>query len=332
MRQTCVIGTRGSKLALWQAHTVQKLLQTAFPDVDVEVQTVSTTGDRVVDTPLEKMGNQGIFTKELERALIDGAVDICVHSVKDMAAELPKDCVMGAVLPRADVRDVLVCGPRLTDVHRLEDVPQGARLGTGSLRRMAQLRANFPQIEPKTIRGNVDTRLEKAMGSDYEGAILAAAGVIRMGRANDITAFIPIDQMVPAAGQGAIGLEIRRGDKRIAAMCAAVNDPTTFACVAGERRVMYELEGGCQVPIGAYAHMEGDATVFDAIVLSLDGTRTARSHREADASTSPIELARMVLDDLHAQGADDILASVRAAGFRAASVRTSDVQPAGDSQ
>lgn len=314
MSETCVIGTRGSALALWQAHAAESALHAAFPSIDTEVRTISTSGDRILDAPLEKIGDKGLFTKELERALLDGEVDVCVHSMKDMPVELPNGCTIAAVLPRADVRDVLVCGPRLADAGELGDLPAGARLGTGSLRRVAQLRAGFPHIVPKGIRGNVDTRLEKANGDEYDGAILAAAGVMRMGRAAEIAAFLPVEQMVPAAGQGAVGLEIRQGDERMAALCAAVNDAATLSCVAGERRVLRELEGGCQVPIGAYARVEDGRLLFDAVVLSLDGSRVARSHREADASTSPTELAGIVLDDLRAQGASEILADIRRAG------------------
>lgn len=317
MSETCIIGTRGSALALWQAHAVESALHQAFPHIETEVRTISTSGDRILDMPLEKIGDKGLFTKELERALLAGDVDLCVHSLKDMPVELPDGCAIAGVLPRADVRDVLVCGPRLANAHGLEDVPAGARLGTGSLRRTAQLRALFPQVEPKGIRGNVDTRLAKANGSEYDGAILAAAGVMRMGRTAEIAAFLPVEQMVPAVGQGAVCMEIRQDDAQTAALCAAINDASTLACVAGERRVLCELEGGCQVPIGAYARREGDRTVFDAVVLSLDGTRVARSHREADASTSPTELAGAVLDDLRAQGADAILADIRAAGGNA---------------
>ncbi len=314
MSETCIIGTRGSALALWQAHAVESALHEAFPNIETEVRTITTSGDRILDVPLEKIGDKGLFTKELERTLLSGEVDVCVHSLKDMPVELPDGCAIAGVLPRADARDVLVCGPRLAQAHGLEDIPAGARLGTGSLRRTAQLRAGFPHVEPKGIRGNVDTRLAKANGDEYDGAILAAAGVMRMGRAAEIAAFLPVGQMVPAVGQGAVCMEIRQDDEQAAALCAAVNDAATLSCVAGERRVLRELEGGCQVPIGAYARIEDDRTVFDAVVLSLDGSRVARSHREAEASTSPTELAGAVLDDLRAQDAEAILAEIRAAG------------------
>lgn len=314
MSETCIIGTRGSALALWQAHAVEGALHDAFPDLDIQIRVISTKGDKILDAPLAKLGDRDLFTKELEGALLAGEVDMCVHSMKDLAAALPDGCTIAAMLPRADVRDVLVCGPRLAGVQNLAAVPAGARLGTGSLRRVAQLRANFPQVEPTGIRGNVDTRLEKANGDDYEGAILAAAGVLRMGRAAEIAAFIPVEQMIPAVGQGAIGIEVRQGDERAAAWCRAVNDAPTLSCVAGERRVLRALEGGCQAPIGAYARVEDGLLVFDAVVLLLDGARVARSHRVADAATSPTELAGAVLDDLSAQGADAILAQIKAEG------------------
>lgn len=312
--ETCVIGTRGSALARWQAEAVAEALRAAVPDLLVEIRIISTKGDRVLDKPLAEIGDKGLFTKELERALLAGEVDVCAHSMKDLPTELPVGCRIGAVLSRADARDALVCGPRLAGVHTLAGVPAGARLGTGSRRRVAQLRARFPHVVPTPMRGNVDTRLRKAMGPEYDGAILAAAGLERMGRLDAVTAFLPIDQMVPAVGQGAIGVEVREDDKRAANWCKAINDGHTMTCVAGERQVMRELQGGCQAPLGAFARFEGGRLAFDAVVLSVDGRRVARSHREADASIEPVVLANQVLTDLREQGAEDILRTIEERG------------------
>lgn len=296
-----VIGTRGSALALWQARAVEAAVKETLAEVEVEVRVISTTGDRVLDKPLEQIGDKGFFTEELECALLAGEVDLCVHSMKDLPVTLPTGCVIGAMLPRADARDVLVCGPRIAGASSLAGVPAGARLGTGSLRRTAQLRALHPHIVPTPIRGNVDTRLEKASGPEYEGIVLAAAGVMRLGAIGRIAAFIPVEEMVPAVGQGAIGIEIRAGDERTAALCAAIDDEATSACVNAEREVLAALGGGCRAPIGVYARLDSGALAFDAVVCAIDGCRMARVHaKERD----PHDVVR----DLRAQGADFILA------------------------
>lgn len=313
MRDSVVIGTRGSKLALWQAEAVKAALLAAVPGLAVEVRVISTKGDRILDKPLEQIGDKGLFTKELEAALLDGGVDACVHSMKDVPAELPEGCAIGAMLPRADARDVLVCGPRIADARSLADVPQGARLGTGSLRRTAQLRECHPQVLPVPIRGNVDTRLAKACGPDYEGAVLAAAGVARMGFADRIAAYLPVDEMVPAVGQGAIGIELREADERVRQLCARVNDAATFACVMAERRILRRLEGGCQVPLGAHLRFVGQGLRCDAVVHSLDGSRVARVQRREPADADPIALADAVVAELLERGAGEILEQIRAA-------------------
>ncbi len=307
MTKSFVIGTRGSALALWQAHAVEAAIHAIHPDVQTQIRVIETTGDRVLDKPLEKIGDKALFTKELESALLSGEVDLCVHSMKDMPTDLPDGCVISAMLPRADVRDVLVCGPRVAGATSLSELPVGTRLGTGSLRRTAQLRSLFPHLEPTPIRGNVDTRLKKACGPDYEGAVLAAAGVIRMGEEGRIAAFLPVEQMVPAVGQGAIGVETRADDVCVKALCASIDDAKTSECVQAERAVLAALEGGCQAPIGVYARFEEDELAFDAVVCSLDGSRMARVHLAGCGADA-------VVRELRAQGADDILAEVKMTG------------------
>lgn len=311
MTRPFTIGTRGSALALWQAHAVQDALRAVDPTMESEIRIISTKGDRILDKPLEQIGDKGLFTKELEAALVAGEVDCCVHSMKDVPAELPEGCYIGAMLPRADVRDVLVCGPRIAGAHALAEVPAGSRLGTGSLRRVAQLRALFPHVEPTPIRGNVDTRLAKANGDDYEGAILAAAGVVRMGASEHIAAYIPVDQVLPAVGQGAIGVEVRMDDERAQRVCAELNDAATFACVDIERRILDALQGGCQVPLGAYARYEEGRLRCDAVVLSLDGSRVARASVDEAADAAPTAVAERMVDMLRQQGAEGILAEIR---------------------
>lgn len=309
-----VVGTRGSALALWQAHAVEQALSRVLPGVRVEIEVISTKGDRILDAPLEKIGDKGLFTKDLEEALLVGSVDMCVHSMKDVPGELPAGCVIGAMLPRADARDVLVCGTRVAGCRNLDDLPAGARLGTGSLRRTAQLRARHKQVIPKPIRGNVDTRLKKAQGVDYEGAILAAAGVLRMGAQEAVAAYLPIDDMLPAVGQGAIGVEVREGDSRTARACALVNDAATFACVSAERRVLGAFEGGCQVPLGAYARIEGGELLIDAAVFALDGSREVRVSRSWPADADAVVAADEVVAELLRLGAADLVAEALGEG------------------
>lgn len=313
MTATLKLGTRGSALALKQADMVRSALLAVAPDVDVEVSAISTRGDQVLDKPLEDIGDKGLFTKELERALLDGDVDLCVHSMKDMPTEFPEGCVMGGMLERADARDVLVCGPRI-HAASLADVPAGARLGTGSLRRTAQIRRLFPDVLPVPMRGNVDTRLQKACGADYEGAVMAAAGLLRMGRADCIAAYLPVEQMVPAVGQGAIGIEIRDGDERMAALCRLVGNRATERCVNIERAVLSALEGGCQAPIGVHARLEGDALLVDAIVCALDGSREARAVMRFSCDDDCAAVSAAVVRTLAESGAHDILAAIASRG------------------
>lgn len=305
-----VIGTRGSKLALWQAQAAKAAIEDAFPQVVCEVKVISTKGDRVLDVPLEAIGDKGLFTKELEVALLAGEVDLCVHSMKDLPAELPAGCTIGAMLARADARDVLVCGPRIAGAHTLAELPADTRLGTGSQRRTAQLRARYPQVKPLPMRGNVDTRLRKAAGDDYDGAILAAAGIMRLEAAEAITAFLPLDDMIPAVGQGAVGIEVREGDERMAAVCLAIGDAATETCVSLERAVLAALEGGCQAPIGVHARHEEGRLVVDATVLAPDGSREARTCREFDADADVPAAAAQVVEELEVRGARDILALI----------------------
>lgn len=258
MKQTLIIGTRASKLALWQSNYVAELLKQVHPNLDVSMRTYTTQGDRILSKSLAELGGKDLFTKELDQALLAGDVDLCVHSMKDVARVLPQGLSILAMPKRADARDVLVCGPRLAHCRSLASIPAGARLGTGSLRRSAQLRAAFPLVQPLDMRGNVDTRIEKAYSDRYDGAILAAAGLERIGLGAHISAYLSVQEMVPAAGQGAIGIEARVDDDRVRTLLAAINDAETMRCVQLERRILAALGGDCKTPIGVYVRFSCD--------------------------------------------------------------------------
>lgn len=302
-RRTFRIGTRGSKLALWQANHVADQMHVVCPELDIDIRIIHTTGDKIIDTALSKIGDKGLFTKELERTLIAGEVDCCVHSMKDVPTALPEGLVLAATLERADVRDALVAASGLS----LMELPAGSSVGTGSLRRRAQLRNLRPDLDYHELRGNLDTRMGKVDDGELAAVVLAAAGIDRMGWAERISERIEPFQIIPAVGQGAIGIEIRDDDAFAHRLCDATRDDATFACVAAERHVMRELEGGCQVPIGAWARFEQGELVIDAMVSSLDGARLIRAHAQGR------DAAQHALKDLIAQGAKEILAELREA-------------------
>ena len=304
-REKLTIGTRGSKLALWQSEYIKGLVE-QITGLPVELKIIKTTGDKILDVPLAKVGGKGLFTKELEVELMAGTVDLCVHSMKDVPTELPEGLGIAAMPPRVDPRDALVSGAGYT----LETLPEGARVGTSSLRRIAQVRALRPDVEIVDVRGNLDTRMRKAENGEVDVVILAAAGITRMGWADRISSYIPTEQMVSAVGQGAIGIEIREDDAFMADVMDKIGDGATMLCVTAERVVMNKLEGGCQVPIGAYAQLVGDTLVMDAVVGSVSGDRILRARLEG-AADRPIELGELMVAELLGQGAHAILAEIR---------------------
>ncbi len=306
-REKLVIGTRGSKLALWQSEYIKGLVE-EITGLPVELKIIKTTGDKILDVPLAKVGGKGLFTKELEVELLAGTVDLCVHSMKDVPTELPEGLYISATPARVDPRDALVSGAGYT----LETLPEGAKVGTSSLRRIAQVRALRPDIEIVDVRGNLDTRMRKAETGELDVVILAAAGITRMGWADRISSYIPTESMVSAVGQGAIGIEIREGDELMRDVSAKICDADTFTCVTAERVVMRKLEGGCQVPIGAYATLEGDIMHMDAVVGSVAGDRILRSHLDG-AADDPVGLGEAMVEALLALGAHEILAEIREA-------------------
>lgn len=306
-REKLVIGTRRSALALWQSEYIKSLVEEAT-GLPVELKHIVTKGDKILDVPLAKVGGKGLFTKELEVELLAGTVDLCVHSMKDVPTELPEGCILAGMPKRVDPRDVLVSHNGET----LETLPAGGRVGTSSLRRISQVRALRPDVEIVDIRGNLDTRMRKAEDGDVDVVILAAAGIKRLGFSDRISSFIPTEQMVSAVGQGAIGIEIREGDDFMAEVCAQISDADTMVCVTAERIVMNRLDGGCQVPIGAYARIEGDSIVMDAMVGSVDGSTIIRTQVTGEIG-DPVSLGLQAVADLRDKGAVDILNAIRSA-------------------
>ncbi len=262
-----IIGTRGSKLALWQANTVKGLLEKIFPEIEFELKIIKTTGDRDQTTPLSQIGGIGLFTKQLEKALEKNEIDMAVHSFKDMPSVIDEKFEIAAVLEREKVNDVFI-----SKKYRLEDLKEKElTIGTSSLRRISQLKSNFPQIETKNLRGNVDTRLRKLEEGQYDGIILAYAGVKRLGLESKITDIIPESILIPAVAQGAVAVEIRKGDKKVREIVSSINHKETATCVEQERDFLRIVEGGCRVPVGAYARFEEGSFVIEGFVGSLDG-------------------------------------------------------------
>ena len=301
-----VLGTRGSRLALWQANRVADLLRDQWPGLEAEVRTIDTRGDRRPDVSIPELGGKGVFTAELEAALLQGEVDLAVHSLKDLPTELPEGLATLGVPERADARDVLVWPGGQGGV---DELPEGSVVGTSSLRRQAQLLARRPDCSVEPIRGNVETRVEKARGDGYDAVILAAAGLQRLGMDGAVTAYLDPPEWLPAPAQGALGVEGRSDDGPTRRAVAAVEDPGMAAEVTAERSFLAEVEGGCRVPIGARGSRDGDDLRLEAVVLSPDGTRTVRESMEGDADRPERvgrELGRRMLE----MGADEILAEL----------------------
>lgn len=274
--ETLRIGTRGSRLALLQAGTVATRLTASRTDLEVRLTRIRTTGDKILDAPLSRIGDKGLFTKELEAALMDGGVDLVVHSLKDLPTRLPAGLALGAILEREDPRDVLVS----SSGHRLADLPPRSRIGTSSLRRRSQLLAFRPDLVVEDLRGNVPTRIEKTERGEYGAVVLARAGIVRLGLESKITEALDPDVVMPAVGQGAIAIEIREGDARTIALTQALDDRPTRLAVLAERALLRRLEGGCQVPIGALGTLDGGRLVLRGLVADLEGRTVVRAREE----------------------------------------------------
>ncbi|WP_131919618.1 hydroxymethylbilane synthase [Heliophilum fasciatum] len=307
MNRPIVIGTRDSALALWQTHWVLEQLQARFPEQRFEIKAIKTKGDKILDVALAKIGDKGLFTKELEVAMLEGEVDMAVHSLKDLPTQLPEGLTVGAMCIREDYRDVLIGRTART----LAELKPGARVGTASLRRKSQIWKVRPDLELLDIRGNLQTRMRKMEEQDLDGIILAAAGVLRLGWADKITQYIDEDVCLPAVGQGSVGIEIRDGDEAIARVVGALNHKDTADCITAERALMRTLEGGCQVPIGALGKLgEDDSLTLHGVVASLDGREICRDQVTGHRSEAA-DLGHRLADILIAKGAAEILKAVR---------------------
>ena len=313
---TLRIGTRGSPLALWQAHAVASAIKrVAGPPC--RVVTIKTTGDRLSQTPLADVGGKAVFVKEIEAALLANTIDLAVHSAKDLPSELPVNLTIASALPREDARDALALPadrvhPVFDDAGRLvPSLGEHPRIGTGSVRRAAQLAAQFPRATFEQIRGNVGTRLRKLDEGEYDLLVLAAAGLIRLGLTNRISARLSIEQCVPAPGQGIVAIEARADDRRTIEVLATINDAATMAALQAERALLHALGGDCHVPIGGIAEPTGGVLTLRAVVASVDGSRVLHDQQQGPADTS-IQLGQQVAGALIKAGAAEIIAEHRA--------------------
>jgi hydroxymethylbilane synthase len=297
-----VIATRRSRLALWQAQHIAERLQSAHAGLLVELLPMSTRGDELIDRRLDEAGGKGLFVKELENAMADGRADLAVHSMKDVPAELPPGFVLAAITAREDPRDALVSSRYKSLAH----MPSGATLGTSSLRRQAQIVERHPALEVRLLRGNVDTRLAKLDRGEYDAIVLAAAGLTRLGLAARITARLDAEEMLPAPGQGALGIECIAARAEVVALLSPLADAATAACVRAERTVSRVLGGSCTLPLAAFAEPAASRLRLRALVASSDGKRVIRSELEGEAA-DPEALGNQVAQDLRRRGADAIL-------------------------
>jgi hydroxymethylbilane synthase len=300
------IGSRGSQLALWQANHISALLREQGHDIEIEI--IHTTGDKVTDVALAKVGTKGMFTKEIEEELAAGHVDLAVHSLKDLPTELPPGFEIAAIPRRENPGDAF-CSRKYRSISEL---PEGARVGTSSLRRQAQLKALRQDLAIHPLRGNVDTRMRKLEAGEYDAIILAAAGLHRLGKTELVQQIIPTSLMCPAAGQGALAIEIRAGDSVTRSHVKVLADPSARAATTCERALLNRLGGGCQVPIGALAEIRDDGLHLDAIVASPDGSKVLRESRDG---SDPVELGESVADTLLRRGGDAILEEVYGHGI-----------------
>ncbi len=300
------IGTRGSQLALWQANWVRSALMERSPGLTVELEIIKTKGDKIQDVPLARVGGKGLFVKEIEEAILDRRVDLAVHSMKDMPSEIPAGLGIGAIPEREDPRDALVSRHGLS----LNELPQEAVIGTSSLRRGAQLLSARPDLKIVTLRGNLDTRLKKLETEGLDAVVLAAAGLRRMGFADRITQLLDETLMLPAVGQGALCIESRINDPEIDPLVNALNHVDTRTVVTGERAFLHRLEGGCQVPIAAHGHLDGEFYTLHGLVASLDGRTVIRETLSGPAS-EPEKIGVSLAEHLLARGAGKILEQLK---------------------
>ena len=298
-----VIGSRGSELALWQAKYIKKELEKKNKNLSVEIKIINTKGDKILDVALSKIGDKGLFTKELENELLKGSIDIAVHSLKDLQTELPAGLKLAAVTKRHPVEDVLIARKK---GMKIKNLPEGAVVATGSLRRRSQLLHLRPDIKIEELRGNVPTRIKKFLDSKWNAIILARAGIERLKLSKHISSFIKAEEILPAVGQGALGIEIRSYNDFADKVLKTIHHEATYKAVLAERALLKALEGGCQVPIGAFAQLKPNGLYLDAVVGSVDGSVTFRKKMRG-AKNSPEKLGQKLAKDLLKAGADKIL-------------------------
>jgi hydroxymethylbilane synthase len=332
-KKKIIIGTRGSKLALWQAEFVKAELNRLCPDIEIELNKIKTTGDKILDVPLAQVGGKGLFVKEIEEALLSGKADIAVHSMKDVPTEFPEGLHLAVICEREDPRDALISqmqnsrpgeSPEATrfKIKNFQSIPKGAKIGTSSLRRACQLLSLRPDLKIEQLRGNLETRLRKLDEGRFDAIILAAAGVKRLGLEKRMTEILPFEVSLPAIGQGAVGIECRIDDEFINKVIAPLDHLETAVCVKAERAFLKKLEGGCQVPIAAYARIgqrarsAGQKTniypsslVLDGLVGSITGDRIIKGHIEGKAKDSE-QLGVALAEEVLSQGAKEILDEV----------------------
>src|SRR3990170_86685 len=293
-RSTVVLGTRGSKLAVQQSEWVQGQLHALAPHVTVTVRKIQTSGDKILDVPLAQIGGKGLFVKEIEEALLSGEIDLAVHSMKDVPTELPEGLAILCVPPREDPRDALIS----RDGRSFVDLPRGARIGTSSLRRQSQLLHSRPDLTIAMLRGNLDTRLKKLREGQFDAIVLAAAGLRRLAWAHEITEYLDPVVSLPAIGQGALGIEGRSNDQFVRSILDRHNDQATYTTVTAERAFLHRLEGGCQVPIAAYATLSGGQLCLEGLVASVDGKTVIRDRvqgKSREAHALGVQLAERLL-------------------------------------
>jgi hydroxymethylbilane synthase len=332
-KKKIIIGTRSSKLALWQAEFVKAELNRLYPDIEIELNKIKTTGDKILDVPLAQVGGKGLFVKEIEEALLGGKADIAVHSMKDVPTEFPEGLHLAVICEREDPRDAFISGiqdsrpsesPEATKfkIKNFQSIPKGAKIGTSSLRRACQLLSLRPDLKIEQLRGNLDTRLRKLDEGRFDAIILAAAGVKRLGLEKRMTEILPFKVSLPAIGQGAVGIECRIDDEFINKVIAPLNHLETAVCVKAERAFLKKLEGGCQVPIAAYARIVQRARsdgqkaniypsslVLDGLVGSITGDRIIKGHIEGKTEDAE-HLGVALAEDVLSQGAKEILDEV----------------------
>ena len=309
MEHVIRIGTRSSKLALWQSNLIAMTLESKYPDIKVDLINVTTKGDKILDSPLSKIGGKGLFTKELEVKMLEGKIDLAVHSLKDVPVQLPDEFTIAAITKRTDPFDAFVSNK----YKSLNELPKGAKIGTSSLRRRAQLLAIRPDLQIENLRGNVNTRLQKLDSGNFDALILATAGLKRLGYQSKIVEILSPDVMLPAVGQGPLAIETLKNNFKICDMLKFLDDKNTRAVTNTERAFLRVVEGGCQVPVGFYAQIENNKITADAVIASLDGKKIIR-----DKISGPIEEAEYIGEDLANKllytGGQEILQSIMTSG------------------